>query len=137
MRFRSTALLKFLVETATIILAAKGPSEGPAFHNILKGETKKSFPFSKRSWMIFLSESRSFFLKVCKVYQDVRIFTSAGLVVYLHLANFTMYCSRAIAIEGALGVGACTCNVRPASFTALAVVDPKAATRILSCLNLG
>lgn len=56
--------------------------------------------------MIFFSESRSFFLKVCKIY-GVRIYTfwrNAGN--HLHLADFSIYCSRAMAMEGALGVGA-------------------------------
>ena len=55
--------------------------------------------------------------------------------IYFDLLALFKYCSIAIDIEGALGKGALTSSVNPASSTALAVVGPKAAIRVFHCLN--
>jgi hypothetical protein len=48
-----------------------------------------------------------------------------------------IYCSKAIVIEGAFGFGEWISSLKPASFTAKAVVGPKHAIRVLFCLNFG
>ena len=50
---------------------------------------------------------------------------------------FFMYNSRAPVMEGALGNGASISRIKPASRTALAVVGPNTAIRVLFCLNSG
>src|SRR6187549_2191053 len=48
-----------------------------------------------------------------------------------------MYNSKAPVIEGAFGSGASMSRINPASRTALAVVGPNAASRVLFCLKSG
>src|SRR5690606_25363031 len=54
-----------------------------------------------------------------------------------YLLAFRMYCSSAIVIDGAAGTVAWMSSFKPASSTACAVVGPKAAIRVLFCLNFG
>ena len=56
---------------------------------------------------------------------------------YFPLFAATIYCSKAIVIEGALGVGASMSSFNPAFLIASAVVGPKQAIRVLFCLNFG
>ena len=63
------------------------------------------------------------------------IFTNQLLLRYLLF--FLMYCSKAMVMEGAAGTGAWMSSFKPASSTACAVVGPKAAIRVVLCLNFG
>ena len=56
---------------------------------------------------------------------------------YLMPFAFFMYSSRAPVMDGALGKGASISRIKPASRTALAVVGPNTAMRVLFCLNSG
>src|ERR1700712_390384 len=57
--------------------------------------------------------------------------------ILYHLLTCFTYCSMAIVMEGAAGVGAGISIIRPASSTALWVVAPNAAIRVLFCLKSG
>ena len=56
---------------------------------------------------------------------------------YLMPFAFFIYNSKAPVMEGALGKGASISSIKPASRTALAVVGPNTAMRVLFCLNSG
>lgn len=56
---------------------------------------------------------------------------------HLMLFAFLIYSSKAPVIDGALGNGASISNISEASVTALAVVGPNAAIRVLFCLKSG
>jgi len=56
---------------------------------------------------------------------------------YFDLFMFLMYCSRAMVIDGASGVGASMLSVNPASLTAWAVEVPKQAIFVSFCLKSG
>jgi hypothetical protein len=56
---------------------------------------------------------------------------------YSKLFAFLMYISRAPVMLGALGCGASMSRIKPASFTAFAVVGPNAAILVLFCSKSG
>jgi hypothetical protein len=56
---------------------------------------------------------------------------------FIYLFTSLTYCSIAIVMDGAAGVGAGISSIKPASSTALCVVAPKAAIRVLFCLKSG
>lgn len=78
--------------------------------------SKKTFPFCRRA---------------------VPVLENSGSCNYFCLLAVAIYCSRAMVMDGAFGVGAWISTRNPLSSAALAVVAPKVAMRVSFCLKSG
>src|SRR5688572_15544565 len=77
--------------------------------------------------------SRHGYKTQCRKIRNCRL----RLTEAVYLLALRMYCSIAIVMDGASGTGAITSTFRLASITAWLVAAPKAAIRVLFCLNFG
>jgi len=123
------------------IWAGEGRGTDGIIQITLKTEVVKKFPFLKRSSISLVLQSLSFLGNVCLSLFSIsesdfpgmlrKVFRTGKpeqVIYYLQfLLNSFRYSSRAIVIDGALGLGALISSLRPSCSTALAVVGPKAA----------